>query len=60
MPDPDQLTRDIQDLVARVDATLKDVAPAAPGHAALRCTNELLQRAANAASVAAGRMRTAG
>lgn len=60
MPDPDQLTHDIRELVARVDAALRDVPPEAPGSAALRCTNELLERAAHAASVAAGRMRTAG
>lgn len=51
-----QLVEDIRELVRRVDATAKALPASTPGLVALRCTEELLERAAAAAEVAAGRV----
>lgn len=58
MNDTDQLVKDIQALVRRVEAQASGLADTAPGTAALRTTEDFLARAAVAAKAASRWLQT--
>ena len=59
MNEPAQFAQEIKDLLGRVDATIRALPETTPGRTALCCLEDMLQRAATAAEVAAARVRPA-